>query len=107
MNKKVCFITAVNNEKIYNRCLDSIKKLNVPDYVDIEIIPIRNSTSITSAYNKGMNLSDAKYKVYIHQDAIIINKNLIYEILDIFENNKDIGMIGSCGCKDLSSDGIW
>lgn len=107
MSKKICFISAVNNEKLYNRCLDSISKLNVPEDVDVEIVPVRNSTSITSAYNKGMSLSDAKYKVYIHQDALIINKNFIYDILDVFEKNKDIGMIGSCGAKYFPEDGVW
>lgn len=32
-----------------------------------------------------MRESDDKYKVYLHQDTFIINKNFIYDIIDIFK----------------------
>ncbi len=106
-NKKVCFITCVNDDLLYNHCLNYINKLNVPDGYELEILSLENSSSITNAYNKAINLSHAKYKIYLHQDTYIINENFIKDILEIFESNLDIGMLGVVGCKALSMDGIW
>lgn len=105
-NKKICFITAVNNERAYEECLFYIKNLDIPEGYDIEAIAIRNSYSMTNTYNKAMKDSDAKYKIYIHQDTLIINKNFIHDMLELFKNNK-IGMIGVCGTKKIPTNGVW
>lgn len=103
---KVCFITAVNDEVKYEECKFYINNLEIPEGIEIESISIRKAKSITSAYNSAMNRTDAKYKVYIHQDTFIINKRFIYEILDLFENKK-IAMIGVAGGRGIDSSGIW
>ena len=105
-SKKISFITSVNDDELYNECLRYIFSLNIPDGYEIETICMRNTKSMTSAYNEGMNHTNAKYKVYLHQDTYIINKNFIYEILDIF-NNSDIGMIGLIGADEMPINGIW
>lgn len=104
---KICFITCVNNKDEYDRCIYSIKQLNVPQGFDIELISITNATSMTMGYNKAMNQTDAKYKVYLHQDTFIINKDLIYNFLDIFNKDKNIGIIGFAGSKYIPNNGIW
>lgn len=60
---------------------------------------------MTSGYNVGMRASDAKYKIYLHQDLFIINQNFLYEILYQF-TDKSVGMIGMVGSPSLSSDYI-
>ena len=58
---------------------------------------------MAQGYNAGMQASDAKYKVYLHHDTFILNKNFIYDILNIFESDDNIGMIGVIGAKELPS----
>ena len=53
-----------------------------------------------------MKQSDAKYKVYLHQDVFIINKNFIEDILKIF-NDKKIGLIGMIGAEKIPTNAIW
>ncbi|MER0280816.1 glycosyltransferase [Clostridioides difficile] len=106
-NEKICFITCVNNERLYEECLLYINNLDVPPNFSIEIIALRGECSIASAYNKAIRETDSKYKVYLHQDTFIINKNFIYDILHIFKNNIDTGMIGVAGAKDIPISGIW
>lgn len=106
-NKKICFITAINNESLYNECVDYIKSLKIPLGYEIDFKPIRGAKSICNAYNIGMKLSDAKYKIYLHQDVFIIEKDFIKEIIDIFEKDLDIGMIGVCGSKYIPTSGVW
>ncbi|ABB14724.1 glycosyltransferase [Carboxydothermus hydrogenoformans] len=107
MNKKICFITCVNNNKLYEECLKYINNLRVPEGYEIEIKIIKNAKSLTSGYNEGMLSSDAKYKVYLHQDTFIINKNFINDILKIFDKDKTIGMIGVVGAKTLPINAVW
>ena len=105
-NKKFCFITCVNNQELYNECLYYINNLNVPKGYEVEIFSIENAESIASGYNNAMRSSDAKYKIYLHQDVLLINKNVLYEIIDIF-SDENIGMIGVCGSQVIGTDGAW
>lgn len=56
---------------------------------------------MASGYNCGMKQSDARYKVYLHQDVFILNRNFIADTLQIFQQNEKIGMIGMVGTKRL------
>ena len=46
-----------------------INKLEIPTEYEIDIITVRDADSMTSGYNAAMQTSDAKYKIYIHQDV--------------------------------------
>ncbi len=96
---KIAFITCVNNEALYMKSLEYIKKLQLLEFMEIELIAIRDAKSMTSAYNEAMQKSDSKYKVYLHQDVYIQNENFIIDILDIFKNDENIGLIGMVGAK--------
>lgn len=105
--QKISFISSINDEEMYNKAIYYIKKLEVPKGYEIELISIKNAQSMTSAYNDAMHRTDAKYKVYMHQDVFITNPNFIIDILDIFQNNKKVGMIGVVGAKNVPRNGIW
>lgn len=106
MNNSIAFIVCVNDDNQFNETVRYIDNLNMPDNFEKEIIPVRNSKSMTSGYNYAMNKSKSKYKVYLHQDTIIVNKNFIYDILNIFKDDQ-VGMIGVIGCEKLPTDAIW
>ncbi|WP_404332356.1 glycosyltransferase [Mesobacillus maritimus] len=104
---KIAFIYCSDNEQLLNKSISHISSLNIPVNYEIEIIPIRNATSMCAGYNKGMEKTNAKYKVYLHQDVFISNKNFIYDFLAIFKNNEQIGLLGVAGCEVLPTSGIW
>lgn len=106
-NNKICFITCVNDMEMYNECVKYLSYLEVPEGYEIDNIYIEDAESMTQGYNEAMKVSDAKYKVYLHQDVFIINKNFIYDIINIFNKNEDIGLIGVAGAKMLPPNGIW
>jgi glycosyltransferase involved in cell wall biosynthesis len=106
-DNKIAFITCVNDENSYQKSLSYIKKLQVPEYIEIEIIAIRDAKSLTSAYNEAMQKSDSKYKVYLHQDVYIQNTNFIIDILNVFKRDIKIGLIGMVGAKIIPVSGIW
>lgn len=107
-NKKIAFICCVNDEEAYSRALPFITDLiRIPAGYEIELISKKDAASITKAYNEAMMSSDAKYKVYMHQDVLIIHPHFIEEIIQIFECHPKIGMLGVAGAKTLPSNGIW
>ncbi|TWH46002.1 glycosyltransferase family protein [Sporomusa sp. KB1] len=103
---KICFITCVNNDDIYQKSLSYISNLDVPAGYSIDSFSIKEAESMTSGYNKAIRHNDAKYKVYLHQDVSIINKSFIQDFLHIFSDTK-VGMIGVAGSSQIPSNGIW
>ncbi len=103
--KKICFIMCVNNDSSFNEAIYYINHLNIPDGYSIDCITIYDSTSMASGYNEAMNASDAKYKIYMHQDVFIIDPDFLYKILAIFDDNS-IGLIGLVGAQSMPHNGI-
>lgn len=103
--KKIAFILCVNSDIYMNEALCFINNLEVPYGCEVEIFTIHDAKSMTDGYNEGMNASNAKYKVYLHQDVLIVNPYFIYDILDIFENS-NVGMIGMVGSPCLSESKV-
>ncbi len=103
--KKICFIMCVNDEMYEEECLRYIGQLHVPEGFEIEQLSVRDAVSMASGYNEAMKYSDAKYKVYLHQDVFIVNKDFILEILRIFED-ASIGMIGMAGTVRLPESAV-
>ncbi|MCY8701619.1 glycosyltransferase family protein, partial [Bacillus spizizenii] len=103
----ICFITCVNDDTLYDLCLRHIQSLSVPPHMKVELIDIRKADSMASGYQAAMQDSDAKYKVYVHQDTFIINRSFIYDILYVFQQNDELGMIGVIGAEEVPQSGIW
>ncbi|MEN1935698.1 glycosyltransferase family protein [Paenibacillus sp. 102] len=106
-NKKVCFISCVNNYDEYNTALQYIRSLKIPDGYEIDTIAIENAVSLTSGYNEAMKKSDAKYKVYIHQDTYILHEDFLYDIIALFKKNPKLGVAGVLGAKGIPSLSGW
>lgn len=105
--RKISFITCVNDEGLYATCESHIQSLSVPLGYTVELLPIRGATSMAQGYNVAMQSTDAKYKVYLHQDTLIVNLNFIVEIITLFKSDPRLGLIGMAGCTELQNDGIW
>lgn len=90
----------VNDEQQYAEACYYIEKLNTPKGYQKDIIAVQGAESMAAGYNAGMDSSDAKYKVYMHQDVLIINRDFVKELLKVFEN-ESIGMFGVMGCDVL------
>jgi len=54
-----------------------------------------------------MRESNAKYKIYIHQDINILNTRILFDLLEIFESDESIGMVGVVGSADIPESGIF
>ena len=105
-NTKIAFIICRNNETYFEEASCFIGRLAVPKGYEIEILAVTDAVSMCAGYNEGMTHSDAKYKVYMHQDVFIKNQRFLYEVLDVFAQDKKIGMIGIVGGNGMPKTGV-
>ena len=73
---KIAFITCVNSDDWYSECRLYLESLLIPEGMTAEFIPVRGAASMCAGYNWGQEKSNARYKVYLHQDTLVVNKNL-------------------------------
>lgn len=103
---KFTFILCTNDSLLLSECIHYINHLIIPEGYELEILTITDASCITQGYNEAMLTSDAKYKIYMHQDVFILNKYILYDLLSIFESDSQIGIIGMVGYEKVSSDGM-
>lgn len=103
---KVAFIVCVDNVQYYEECRWYIERLYIPSGFVTDIICITGAESIAEAYNFAMESSDARYKVYLHQDVFIYYREFLIDTLRIFELNDRLGLLGVLGGVNLPENAI-
>lgn len=106
-DEKICFITCVNCIDDYEEGLLYLKHLDVPNGMELEFLSVEQAESMTAGYQAAMHASDAKYKIYLHQDTMVIKRDFLQVLLHIFRKHPDIGLVGLAGCKKLPQNGVW
>ena len=107
MNEKsFALIACVTDEELWRQCEKYIEEMIVPQGYSIDVIKLTGATSIMHAYNQAMKKSKAKYKIYFHQDTFILNRNLLNDLLQLFQNSK-LGMVGVQGGTRIPKSGVW
>lgn len=102
--KQIAFIICVNDETYYRECLFYLNRLRVPDRFSLEVYAVREADSIFAAYNEAMQKSEAKYKIYMHQDVFLIEQDILVNLLELFEEHPGIGMVGLLGATGVPSN---
>lgn len=105
--QKVCFIFCVNDSVYYEEALKYISFLTIPENFTIENIYIVDAKSIASGYNEAMKASNARYKVYMHQDVFITDRDFLVNLLRVFEQSPGLGLLGVIGAKTIGASGVW
>jgi len=105
-DKEICFIMCTNNQKYMEEAVYYISHLNVPEGYEISFLAVEDAKSMTAGYNEGMAASNAKYKVYLHQDVFIVYPDFLVDCIRLFQENSEIGMIGMIGIPKMPESGI-
>lgn len=106
-DRKVCFITCADNNELAEYSQKNLEQLIIPDGFTVDILKVTDASGLAAGYDAAMRQSDAKYKVYIHQEVHILNPHFIADIVRLFSGHPSLGMLGVAGAKTLPSSGIW
>ena len=82
-----------------------IDALDIPNGYEAELIEVRSDGNVADTYQRAMEASDAKYKIYLAAGSIVLRLNFFEEMLRVFENPM-IGVMGLVGAKQLSTTGL-
>lgn len=105
--RRVCFITCVNDERVYEEACLYLRQLQLPAGMELQLLPVRGAASMCAGYNQAMRQSSARYKVYLHQDVFLTQRDFIRRMLALFAADAGIGMMGLTGCQALPATGVW
>ena len=103
--RKFEIIIHVADAATCNRLINSLQKVIVPENFTAEIQLVEGAEKYF-AYDTAMRASDAKYKIYLDERALIANENFLLELLQIFNADKKIGAVGTSGAIELSTHGV-
>jgi hypothetical protein len=88
------------NPSFFLRLEESIKSTIGP--ITFEIIKIENSIEnlpITQVYNLGIDKSKYEYLLFVHEDILFHTENWGNILINIFNNDINVGLIGIAGAK--------
>ncbi len=102
---KIAFIVRKKHPD-YTICIEALRALNVPTGFDTELVIIKVSKSIAADRQQGMLCCHADYKIYLEDNAIILDENFICKMIEIFNTNKEIGLLGAIGTNIVPTSGI-
>jgi hypothetical protein len=100
-HKKICVIIHVENAAIASCALESVQALILPEGYLMEILPVEDTDSTVEAYQFGMDSSDAKYKLYIKENTVLLDTQMLDRAIRVFEADAEIGVIGWAGIKKI------
>ena len=83
-----------------------IDAIDVPQGYAVELIEVPSGGNVADTYQRAMEQSDAKYKVYLSPGSILLRLNFFEEMLRIFTQDPAIGVMGLVGTKQLSTTGL-
>ncbi len=103
---QIAFIISVNDIAEAQECLRYINRLKVPEEYEIDILTIQEAPSMAEAYDAAMKASEAKYKIYLHQDVFLIYRDMLQDMLDIFKSDEEIGLMGCVGASRMPENAV-
>lgn len=106
-DRRICFITCVNDAARYNAALASWRQLLVPPGMTVESLAVGEAESMTAGYQQAMESSRAKYKIYLHQDVFITQPDFLMRIVREFRQHPEYGLAGVVGTRQMPASGLW
>lgn len=106
-DRLVSIIACVSNGQRWEQCAKRISSQVLPRGFHREYIPVRGAASICAGYNEGMRRARGRYKLYLHQDVLLLKPNVIKDLLAVFDRHPDAGIVGIAGSVSLPDNAAW
>ena len=97
--KKISIIICSRAKTITPVLLENIKNTVGVNYELIVIDNSENNYSIFEAYNLGIKKSKSELLCFMHDDVLLHTNNWGTILVDIFNKNKNVGLLGVAGAK--------
>ncbi|WDF59096.1 glycosyltransferase [Flavobacterium sp. KACC 22758] len=96
----ISIVVCSKDLQLYNNLQKSLEEtIGKVKYEIIRINNLKENLSIAKAYNLGIRQSNYEYLLFIHEDILFHSINWGKTVINIFENNLNIGLLGVAGTK--------
>ena len=103
----LAFLCCADDDEKLARLRRSIEALALPAGFETELYVERGVESLASGYNRLLAAaSDWRYKAYVHQDVVILNRDLVADVLRLFRR-RTLALVGAAGCRYLPESYVW
>jgi len=103
----ISLITAVKDEAQYRTCLQYLDELQIPPGYEVEKIAVYGGASLAECYQRAMEASTARYKIYLHADTHVVHRGMLSELLHLFETYPRLGLVGVVGSTRIPPGRLW
>lgn len=102
-SSKFCFVINGSDENKINECVWYIDKLIVPEGFEVEWIAVGGDISESGEYDRTGEWSNADYNIYLCQDVFIVNRHLLFRLLEVFQDSSigAVSLAGTCSEGDV------
>ena len=103
----VAFLCCVDDEAKLARLEQSINALEPYPGTDVGLFTVSEEASIGRAYNRLLGQAAGwRYKVYVHQDVVLLNRDLVADLLRLFRHGT-LALVGVAGVRFLPPSYVW
>ena len=107
MNEKKIAVIAQREKLGHSAIWSHLSKIDIPKDYEVDLIEVPSGGAVADAYQRAMEQSDAKYKVYLSSGSILLRSSFFLDMLRIFVQDRTIGIIGVVGTEQLSTTGLF
>ena len=102
--KGIVFIIQKKDETAFAACKKSIDDLKIPEgyHIKLVVLELQSGVNLADGYNSVNQQVRMKYKIYVDEKLCFVNEDFIQDMLDIFAQDDNIGVLGIAGEKQLT-----
>lgn len=98
----VFYVIPKNND--IATCLDSLKAIKCPD--NVSKIDVVFASEVSQAYLLTIAKA-AAIQIILPSTTVLVNEYILYDIIDILEDDHDVSLLGVRGAADIPLSGRW
>ena len=107
INNKIAIIIHKRNERNYAICMESLRALNCPFEWDIKFYTTTAAgRNIAKLRENAQDEIEAAIKIYLEDDVWLLDEKILFNIVNTFNENSDIALIGLAGTNEVPVSGI-
>ena len=104
-NNKIAIFVHGADEKTFREILKNLRTLEIPANFSVAVSNLQGEEKF-QAYNVAMKKSDAKYKIYLDKNVVILQRNVLPKVIETFQADEKIAAVSLSGAVQLSTHGI-
>lgn len=102
----VSYIMCANDQRYVEEVLLYLRRQRLPADRAMTVSVVYHAPGMAAGYNIAMRLSDAPYKIYIHQDTFIFDTEYTCKLIEALTDS-DYDMLGIAGTSKMPPSGRW